>query len=153
MQTPKGGATIGTGLQRGAKSVSDDVFSSLNVMVIEDEVFTQEVVSRILHTIGVKSVVVCENGADALIWLADTEEKIHLVVCDIEMPEMNGYEFVRKVRFGAVAGYKELPVIMLTGKDTDKNIQSARIHKIDGFLVKPAKAATLKAAIRRVLDR
>ena len=79
--------------------------------------------------------------------------RLDLAVCDIEMPEMNGYEFVRKVRFGAVAGYKELPVIMLTGKDTDKNVQSARIHKIDGFLVKPAKAEPLKAAIRRVLDR
>ncbi len=131
----------------------DDEFKSLNVMVIEDEAFTQEVVSRILQTIGVNSVIVCENGADALARLAGAEAKIDIAVCDIEMPEMNGYEFVRKVRFGAVPGYKDLPVIMLTGKDTDKNVQSARIHKIDGFLVKPAKAEPLKAAIRRVLDR
>ena len=40
---------------------------------------------------------------------------------------------------------------MLTGKDTDKNVQSARIHKIDGFLVKPAKMDSLMAAIRRAL--
>lgn len=133
--------------------MSDDDFASLNVMVIEDEAFTQEVVSKILQTIGVDSVVVCENGADALTRLADAEAKIDIAICDIEMPKMNGYEFVRKVRFGAVPGYKDLPVIMLTGKDTDKNVQSARIHKIDGFLVKPAKAESLKAAIRRVLDR
>lgn len=133
--------------------MSDDDFASLNVMVIEDEAFTQEVVSKILHSIGVDSVVVCENGADALTRLAGAEAKIDIAVCDIEMPKMNGYEFVRKVRFGAVPGYKDLPVIMLTGKDTDKNVQSARIHKIDGFLVKPAKAESLKAAIRRVLDR
>ena len=62
---------------------------------------------------------------------------------------MGGYEFVRKVRFGAIPSYKDIPIIMLTGKDTDKNVQSARIHKIDGFLVKPAKAEPLKAAIRR----
>ncbi len=135
------------------KIMADDEFAALNVMVIEDEAFTQEVVSNILQTFGVNSVIVCENGADALTRLAGAEAKIDIAVCDIEMPEMNGYEFVRKVRFGAVPGYKDLPVIMLTGKDTDKNVQSARIHKIDGFLVKPAKAEPLKAAIRRVLDR
>lgn len=133
--------------------MSDDEFASLNVMVIEDDVFTQEVVSRILQTIGVNSVIVCDNGADALARLAGAEAKIDIAVCDIEMPGMNGYEFVRKVRFGAVPGYKDLPIIMLTGKDTDKNVQSARIHKIDGFLVKPAKAEPLKAAIRRILNR
>ena len=136
--------------------MSDDEFASLNVMMIEDEAFTQEVVSKILRTIGVNSVIVCENGADALTRLAGAEAKIDIAVCDIEMPEMSGYEFVRKVRFGAVPGYKDLPVIMLTGKDTDKNVQSARIHQIDGFLLKPITAdqvlTRINAAVRHKFE-
>ncbi len=113
--------------------------------------FAQEVVSKILKTIGVNSVTVAENGADALAKLDGADPSIGLIICDIEMPEMDGYEFVRKVRYGAVPEYKDVPIIMLTGKDTDKNAQSARIHKVSGFLVKPPKATTLKAAICHAL--
>lgn len=127
-------------------------FRSLNVMVIEDEAFSQKVVSELLKNIGVHSVTAAEHGADALAKLGDgATPDIDLIICDIEMPEMDGYEFVRKVRMGAVPDYREIPVIMLTGKDTDKNAQSARIHKINGFLVKPPKETTLKAAIRHAL--
>ncbi len=131
--------------------MTDGEFNSLNVMAVEDEAFSQKVVSELLKTIGVNSVTIAENGADALAKLDGADPSIGLIICDIEMPEMDGYEFVRKVRFGAVPEYRVVPVIMLTGKDTDKNAQSARIHKISGFLVKPPKATTLKAAIRHAL--
>lgn len=131
--------------------MSDQEIASLNVMTIEDEAFSQHVVSRVLEEIGMASVTIAENGADALAKLAGADPKIDLVICDIEMPEMNGFEFVRRVRYGAVPGYKDIPVIMLTGKDTDKNAQKARIHKISGFLVKPPRANTLRNAIRHAL--
>ncbi len=133
--------------------MSDDEFASLNVMAVEDESFSQTVLAKVLEKVGVASVTFAENGAEALDKLAQAEPKIDLVVCDIEMPEMGGYEFVRQVRYGAVPGYKDLPIIMLTGKDTDLNTQRALIHKINGFLVKPAQPDTLGNTIRRALGR
>ena len=132
--------------------MADNQFGSLNVMAVEDEAFTRDVVSRLLAEIGIGSVTVAENGADALAKLESAEAKIHLIICDIEMPQMGGFEFVRQIRFGALPAYKDVAIVMLTGKDTDKNAQSARIHKISGFLVKPAKAKTLKNAIRHALN-
>ncbi len=129
--------------------MTDDEFKSLDVMVVEDEAFALKIVSELLKIISVRSITTAGNGTEGLAKLAEAEQKINLIICDIEMPEMDGYEFVRKVRMGAVPGYRDIPVVMLTGKDTDKNVQSARIHKIDGFLVKPAKVNTLIAAIRR----
>jgi len=131
--------------------VTDDEFKSLNVMVVEDETFALKIVSKLLKNIGVTSITTAGNGAEGLAKLAEAEPKINFIICDIEMPEMDGYEFVRKVRYGVVPGCKDVPIVMLTGKDTDKNVQSARIHKIDGFLVKPAKMDSLMAAIRRAL--
>ncbi|NQU58221.1 MAG: response regulator [Rhodospirillales bacterium] len=131
--------------------MADDDFNTLNVMVIEDEAFSQKVVSELLKALGVGSLTVAENGADALAKLESTPAKIHLIICDIEMPEMGGFEFVRQIRFGTLPAYKDVPIVMLTGKDTDKNAQSARIHKISGFLVKPAKPKTLENAIRHAL--
>ena len=131
----------------------DDDFTFLNVMAVEDEAFSQEVVSKLLESIGVNSVTIAENGADAIARLAEAKAKIHLIICDIEMPEMGGFEFVRQVRFGATPGYKDVPIVMLTGKDTDKNVEKARFHRINGFLVKPPKVNTLKNAIRHALGR
>ncbi len=133
--------------------MASDEFSSLNVMAVEDEAFSQKVIAKVLEEVGVASVTVAGNGAEALDKLAQAEPKIDLVVCDIEMPEMGGYEFVRQVRYGAVPGYKDLPIIMLTGKDTDLNTQRALIHKINGFLAKPAQPDTLGNTIRRALGR
>lgn len=131
----------------------DDDFTFLNVMAVEDETFSQEVVSKLLESIGVNSVTIAENGADAIAKLAEAKAKIHLIICDIEMPGMGGFEFVRQVRFGATPGYKDVPIVMLTGKDTDKNVEKARFHRINGFLVKPPKVNTLKNAIRHALGR
>ena len=133
--------------------MTDDDFTFLNVMAVEDEAFSQEVVSRVLKEVGMASVTIAENGADALAKLAGADPKIDLIICDIEMPEMGGFEFVRQIRFGAVPEYKDVPIVMLTGKDTDKNARSARIHKISGFLVKPPRAKTLRNAIRYALGQ
>ncbi len=133
--------------------MNEPEFAQLNVMAIDDEEFARGLITRVLEMIGVGSVLTAENGIDALAQLERTELAVDLVISDIEMPEMNGYEFVRRLRYGAVPHYKELPVIMLTGKDTEKNVRSARIHKISGFVVKPPEVNTLKDHMRRALDR
>ena len=50
---------------------------------------------------------------------------------------MSGYEFVRMLRYGTVPRLKDLPVLMLTGHDTPKNLRHTRTHRIDGFLLQP----------------
>ena len=128
-----------------------DVFSSVNVMVVDDEEFAQRFVTRILGMLGTGEVLTADNGADALEKLAETVVAIDLIISDIEMPEVDGYEFVRKVRYGGVPKYKDVPVLILTGKDTDQNVQKARFHKIDGFIVKPPNAEDLERKMRKAL--
>ena len=125
-------------------------FAQLNVMVVEDETFSQTLVVRLLEGLGVASVTAAANGADALAKFKAAKARVHLVICDIEMPEMGGFELIRRIRFGP--GHKEVPVVMLTGKDSDKNTQNARIHRVSGFLVKPPKANTLKNAILHAFE-
>ena len=125
--------------------------SSVIVLVVEDEAFSLRFVSRILQKIGITSVLEAENGTDALTVLEDSENKIDLMITDIEMPEMDGYELVRRVRYGAVPQYKDIPILMLTGQDTDSNVQKARIHKINGYIVKPPKIDQLQMFIEGAL--
>ncbi len=130
---------------------NSDVFSSVNVMVVDDEEFAQRFVTRILDMLGTGEVLTADNGANALKRLAETDVAIDLIISDIEMPEIDGYEFVRKIRYGTVPKYKDVPILILTGMDTDENVQKARFHKIDGFIVKPPNAEDLERKLRKAL--
>ncbi len=126
-------------------------FGSINVLVVEDETFSLRFVTRILETLGVASVLSAENGEQALEILKNSNTPIDLVISDIEMPEMDGFELVRRIRYGAVPQYKDVPVLMLTGQDTDDNIKKGRFHKIDGFIIKPPKPELMEIHMRKAL--
>ncbi len=128
-----------------------NIFKSLTVLIVDDEEFSLRFVSRILQKIGVSLVLEAGNGLEALGLMENKDNQIDLIISDIEMPEMDGYELVRRIRYGTVPQYKKIPVLMLTGQDTEKNIKKARIHKIDGFIVKPPKAVQLEIQMKQAL--
>ena len=145
MATPNGKA------DKEGVEMPDEMFSAITVMVVDDDAFMRSFVTRTLETIGVGHVITAENGTDALTQLAETDGAVDLVICDIEMPEMTGYEFVRSVRHSMVPRFKDVPVLILTGQDTDRNMEKARLHEINGYLVKPPTVDLLRAQIRNVL--
>ena len=129
--------------------MSEENLAAVNILVVDDEPFSLKTVESVLEGIGIGAVLTAPDGAAALDLLAATETELHAVICDIEMPELTGYEFVRRLRYGAVPQYKDVPVLMLTGHDTPKNLRRARTHRIDGFIVKPPTADVLR---REILD-
>ncbi len=131
--------------------MTGDVFASVTVLVVEDEAFSRRFLVRVLNTIGIAQVLIAENGVKALELLEATDSAIDLVISDIEMPEMNGYELVRRLRYGAVARFKDIPILILTGKNTEENLRKGRFHKINGYVVKPPKADALRAHIAEAL--
>ncbi len=131
--------------------MTDDDFGSAKVMIVDNEAFSRKYVTRILEAIGIGAIETALSGADALAKLTEADADIDLVICDIEMPEMNGYEFVRRVRYGTVPRFKDVPILILTGHSTEKNVQRARTHKIDSFVTKPATVDMLKVQIRNLL--
>ena len=118
-------------------------FKTLTILVVEDEAFSRTVVTKVLQGLGVDNILSAENGQVALDVLANTDH-VDLVISDIEMPELNGFEFARRVRYGQVERFKSVPIIMLTGADTEENIRKGRIHKINAFTIKPPKPEELR---------
>ncbi len=131
--------------------MTDNTFGSAKVMIVDNEAFSRKYVTRILEAIGIGAIETALSGADALAELTEADADIDLVICDIEMPEMTGYEFVRRVRYGTVPRYKDVPILILTGHATEKNVQRAHTHKIDGFVTKPVTVDLLKVQIRDLL--
>ncbi len=125
-------------------------FTPLRVLVVDDEPFSQNLVTHVLEMLGVSTVVAAQNGLDALDALRKADE-IDLVISDIEMPGMGGFELARKIRYGIVPRYKDIPILMLTGHGTEENVMKGRIHRIQGFVVKPPSMESMRRYIERAL--
>ncbi|MFC2139829.1 response regulator [Bacteroidota bacterium] len=80
------------------------------ILLAEDYKHSQIIVTRLLKKNGFENVIVVENGEEAL-HMAE-KERFSLVLMDMQMPIMNGFEATEKIR--QIAGYKDVPIIALT---------------------------------------
>jgi chemosensory pili system protein ChpA (sensor histidine kinase/response regulator) len=104
----------------------------LNIMIVDDSVSIRQVVSRLMEDQGWK-VLTAKDGIDALDKLS--ESRPDLIVLDIEMPRMNGYEFLGALK--AQVGFEDIPVVMLTSRTASKHRDKAKALGAKGFIVKP----------------
>jgi DNA-binding response OmpR family regulator len=87
------------------------------------------------------------DGADA--WDVLEKQYIDLIVTDIMMPNMNGFEFVKSLRQNAL----NMPVLMITAKDTFEDMQSGFIAGTDDYMVKPVNVNEMILRINALLKR
>ncbi len=93
----------------------DEKYSPLTIMVVEDDELGRKYIKALLQGIGVGLIIGAENGADALQVLEETDADVDLVICDVEMPELNGFEFARRVRYGTCRDSRTCPFCCLPG--------------------------------------
>jgi len=92
----------------------------------------RKITSRLLAREGYQ-VVLAKDGVEALEHLVDLQP--HVILSDIEMPRMDGFDLVRNVR--ADARLKNIPIIMITSRTADKHRQYAIEIGADHYLGKP----------------
>ena len=114
------------------------------VMVVDDSLTVRRVTQRLLQREGYR-VVLAKDGLDALERLA--EEVPQIVLSDIEMPRMDGFDLVRNMR--ADARLRELPVIMITSRIAQKHRDYAAELGVDHYLGKPYAEEDLLALVGR----
>lgn len=74
-----------------------EAIRSLSFLVIEDDPFQREVLATLLGTIGAQHIMQAENGREALEKWAATEKPVDIVICDLNMPEMDGMAVLRRL--------------------------------------------------------
>jgi len=122
--------------------------SSLCVLVVDDKQFSRTMVATALNSIGVENITSAADGQEALISLEAASAD--LVICDLNMPEMDGIEFLRHL---AEAGFKG-GVVLVSGEDrrildTAESLAGAHNLNVLGAVEKPIKAATLADILGR----
>jgi len=114
------------------------------VLVVDDSLTVRRVTQRLLVREGYR-VTLAKDGLDALERLA--EEVPQVVLSDIEMPRMDGFDLVRNLR--ADARWRALPVIMITSRIAQKHKDHATELGVDHYLGKPYSEEDLLALIAR----
>jgi CheY-like chemotaxis protein len=112
------------------------------ILVIDDDPMMLELYREILTQAG-HEVVIAENGTQGL---ARSEGQPDLIVVDLMMPNLNGYEFVKQLR--TTEGHRTTPVIAVSGLSTG---QWALRSGADRFLAKPVRSHQLIAMIEELL--
>ena len=116
-------------------------------MIVDDSITVRRVMERFLERNGVR-VVTAKDGLDAVSQLQD--HKPDIILLDIEMPRMDGYEFASHVRNDE--RFSDVPIIMITSRVGDKHRARAIELGVNDYLGKPYQDMELLEAIQRLLE-
>ncbi|HUO21637.1 MAG TPA: response regulator [Caulobacteraceae bacterium] len=126
-------------------------FSSLKVLLADDNAHLRAIVAAILSGIGVPRVQECSDGAQALDCLR--RGPIDVAIVDFHMAPVDGVEFTHLVRNSPDSVNPELPIIMLTGYAERARVCEARDAGVTEFIVKPVAARAVYDRLNAVVFR
>ncbi len=117
-----------------------------NILVVEDDAHTRKLIEAVLKSHGY-NVQLCANGLEALDAL--DVNHVDLMVIDVMMPKMNGYELTKTLRDGG----STIPMLMLSAKQNVADIKQGFIVGIDDYMTKPFDIEELLLRIKALLRR
>ena len=123
--------------------------TSVRAMVIDDDAFMLKIMQRILAVQGISQISICGSGQEALVQLKTAPGAVDLILLDLNMPEMDGIEFVRNLNPDFFSG----SVILISGEDermliSAEKLVAARQISILGHLQKPVTQDALLGLLR-----
>ena len=122
---------------------------NINILVVDDFSTMIRIVTNLLRELGFVNIDDANDGSKA--WPMIQTGKYDFIVSDWNMPEMTGIDLLRKVR--ADPNLKDMPFMLITAEQKRSQILDAAQAGVDGYIVKPFTAATLKEKIDKIAER
>ncbi|BFM13884.1 hypothetical protein R50073_00670 [Maricurvus nonylphenolicus] len=133
-------------------TAKQDALPALHVLLVEDNLVNQKVAQGMLKKLHATAVT-ANNGIEALELLAQTategRKMFDLILMDIEMPELDGYNTTRQIRAGAIA--PDLPIIAMTAHAMSGDREKCLVAGMDDYITKPINLAALETALRAAI--
>ncbi len=141
-----------SGASRKAEEAKDSVVRDKRVLVVDDIEVNRIILVKILSAQGA----VCEaagNGREAVDAFQDSQPGFYdLILMDVQMPVMNGYEATRAIRASSHPDAKTIPIIAMTANAFVDDVRDAINSGMDAHIAKPVQIDKLKSTIQQVLD-
>lgn len=140
--------TIGQKSAADLKAIAKPGKRLSKVMIIDDSVTVRKVTTRLLERHGMEAKT-AKDGADAILILQ--EYTPDLILLDIEMPRMDGFEVASRVRHDP--NLKDIPIIMITSRTGDKHRERAFSIGVNAYMGKPFQEGPLLAKIKELIEQ
>ena len=138
-----------------SESENDSAFAldGLHILAAEDNELNAEILSELLAMENV-ACEICEDGQKIVEKFERSAPGTYdLILMDVQMPNMNGYEATRAIRAGSHPEAKTIPIIAMTANAFAEDVMDALQAGMDGHIAKPVDMAVLKKAIYNVLKK
>ena len=122
----------------------------LHVLVVEDVIYTQNLIKMILQGLGVGRISLVKDGAEGLQVLRI--QPVDIVFCDIRMEVLDGLEMVKMIRTAKGSPNPYVPIIMVTGCTKFADVMAACNAGATEFLAKPIFPAAIYSRIAHVIN-
>lgn len=131
--------------------IKRDSFIGKKILVVEDVELNREIAGTILQEAGIE-VIMAEDGQQALDYMQSNEaSELDLILMDVMMPVMDGYEATRQIRKLADPVKANKPIIAMTANAFEEDVQAALEAGMNGHMAKPISLETLCETIERYL--
>ncbi len=119
--------------------------SEIRALIIDDSSVMRKIVERALRQAGLDALVVHEAGSGAEGLEVLKTKPVDLILSDINMPSMDGLEFLRQIREQNLA--QGVPVIMITTESSEEHVKQAILAGARGYIRKPFTAEQVKERV------
>jgi len=119
----------------------------MSILVVDDFPTMRRIVRSLLKELGFTNVEEAEDGQDALNKL--NGQRVHLMISDVNMPNMDGLTFLREVK--SRPEYKFTPVIMLTTESAEDKKMQGQAGGAKAWMVKPFQPQQMLAAVNKLV--
>ena len=121
----------------------------MKILVVDDFSTMRRIIKNVLKDLGFANIQEADDGNTALPMLQQGD--FDFVVTDWNMPGMQGIDLLRAIR--ADASLKHIPVLMVTAEAKKEQIVAAAQAGVNGYVIKPFTAATLKEKLAKIFER
>jgi CheY-like chemotaxis protein len=123
------------------------------IIVIEDDLDDQEILLDIFKRLDYPNkIVFFMDGEDALEFLDKSDSQPFLILSDINMPKINGFELRNKVFTNEKLQTKCIPYLFFTTSATKKSVIEAYSLSVQGFFLKPRSVSALEDTLRKIVE-
>ncbi|MFA6504952.1 MAG: response regulator [Treponemataceae bacterium] len=131
-------------------SPDDGELEGARILLAEDNEINQQIAVELLKSVGIETVV-ANTGREAIEILSKSEGSFDIVLMDIQMPDMDGYETTKRIREDS--RFSALPIIAMTAHAMVEEQQKAKDFGMNDHIAKPIDPKTMFATIRRYYHR
>jgi CheY-like chemotaxis protein len=123
------------------------------ILVIEDDSDDRDLLTGVFEELGYPNeIVFFEDGEKALVYLQDETIRPFLILSDINLPRLNGFELRRMVHTNDSLSRKCIPYLFFTTSADSKAVYEAYTMSVQGFFVKPTSYSKLVNTIRTIVE-